>query len=405
MAEPVTARSAREDRITRLLDWKDRDKAWFLCLLTVPLHFVYLAWGFISLKYTDFGHHFMDPAVTRLACLYAFVAILGWACFAAWGSILRHRDVDSSLFVNTVIMCFGLSQLPLAYWSGLAGPMTGVILLGATMTGFVLFGFWRVLIAFFVNLAVLVLLAFLSARDVLPYAPMFRTDPISQIYVSSYYTVSQFMLGTPFVTSAFVICYMLLNRWKRREEQAQRLATTDFLTGVANRRALGEALEHAYLRARRHGQVLSVVMVDLDHFKRINDQYGHDMGDRVLVSSARALVSQIREVDMVGRMGGEEFVLLLPDTDEAAAHLVAERCRLAVEDICESVPDGESLTITASFGLCALAADQVQSAQRYLTLADEALYRAKAEGRNRIEVYRDSDSVSDDLRRPPQAQD
>ena len=275
-----------ETRITRLLDWTEHDKAWFLCLLTGPLHLLYMLWGWLSQEYTQFGVRFMDPASTRLVWLYALGAAGFWFLLSAWGSVLRRRRRDSQLYVNIVIFSFGLTQIPLAYAIGLAAPMTGVVLLGATMTGFVLFGYWRVLAAFFVSLGALVILSVLTVRDLLPYAPIFRTDPISQVYVSPYYTASQFMLGVPFVTSAFVIAYMLLNRWRRREAQAQRLATTDPLTGVANRRALGDALKQAYLRALRHEQPLAVVMVDLDHFKDVNDNYGHDAGDRVLVGVA-----------------------------------------------------------------------------------------------------------------------
>ena len=383
------AQAGKETRITRLLDWTEDDKAWFLSLVTVPLHLLYLLWGWFSLEHTQFGVRFMDPAVSKQAWLYALGAAFFWVLMSLWGTVLRRLERSSSLYVNIVIFSFGLTQLPLAYASGLAGPMTGVILLGATMTGFVLFSYWRVLAAFFVSLAVLIALSVMTVRDLLPYAPMFRTDPISQVYVSPYYATSQFMLGVPFVTSAFVISYMLLTRWRRREAQTERLATTDALTGVANRRALGEALGHAWLRALRHQQSMALVMVDLDYFKHINDSHGHDMGDRVLVQVAKALRDCVREIDLVGRMGGEEFVLLLPETGEEAARQVAERCRAAVARIRLGLADGGSLSVTASFGICALPASRLQSAERYLSLADDALYQAKSAGRNRVVVYRD----------------
>ena len=381
--------AANETRITRLLDWTEHDKAWFLSLLTVPLHLLYLLWGWLSLEYTQFGLRFMDPEVSRQAWLYALAAAFFWLLMSLWGTILRRLQRPSAWYVNIVIFSFGLSQLPLAYASGLAAPMTGVILLGATMTGFVLFSYWRVLAAFFVSLGALMILSALTVRDLLPYAPMFRTDPISQVYVSPYYTTSQFMLGVPFVTSAFVISYMLLTRWRRREAQTERLATTDALTGVANRRALGQALDQAWLRALRHEQPLAVIMLDLDFFKRINDTHGHDGGDQVLVAVAAVLKGCVREIDTVGRMGGEEFVLLLPDTDEHAACQVAERCRQAVAGIDLVLGSGERLSVSASLGVCALPAARVISAERFLSLADDALYRAKESGRNRVSVYRD----------------
>lgn len=378
-----------ETRVTRLLDWTARDKAWFLCLLSVPLQLFFAAWGWLTLGFTDFGHQFLDPRMSAFAYQYALLAALCWLLLAGWGAFMRRLDRPARGFVNLVVFGFGPSLLPLAWLSGLAEPMTGVILLGATITGFVLFGFWRVLAAFFVSLAGLVGLAMLSVQGVLSYAPMFRTDPISQVYMAPYYVVSQFLLGVPFVTSAFIICYMLLNRWRRREAQAQRLATTDPLTGVANRRALTSALEREYQRALRHDQPLALIMVDLDYFKQINDRHGHDVGDEVLVAAAAALAESVREIDMVGRLGGEEFVILLPETGEEAALQVAERCRKGIAARTLTGEQGRPVGVTASLGVCACAAGELSGAARYLSLADQALYKAKEQGRNRVVPFRD----------------
>lgn len=383
------AGAGMETRITRLLDWSARDKAWFLAIMTVPLHLFYAGWGWLSLHYTDFGSQFLDPSATRQAWTYALLAALYWALIALWGTMLRRRQRDSMLLVNTVIFTYGITQLPLAYLSGLAEPMTGVILLGASITGFVLFSFWRVLAAFAISLGVLILLSALTVNGTLVYAPILLADPISRDYVSPYYAISQFMLGVPFVTFAFVICYMLLTRWQRREAQAQRLAVTDPLTGVANRRAFLELLENEYSRALRGGDSLAVLMLDLDHFKAINDNHGHAAGDTVLTQASSILQKTVREVDRVGRLGGEEFAVLLPQTSAREALEVAERCRRA---LCQEpvIHQGTSIDISASLGVCGLPADSVQRATRLLELADDALYRAKEAGRNRVICYQDA---------------
>lgn len=384
------AGAGMETRITRLLDWTARDKAWLLAVITVPLHLFYAGWAWVSLNLTEFGARFLSPDITQDALIYSLAAALYWAVVAVWGSALRHLQRDSMLMVNIVIFTYGLSQLPLAYMIGLAAPMTGVILLGATITGFVLFSFWRVLLAFFISLLVLIALSVMTVHGTLEYAPAFLSDPISREYVSPYYVTSQFMLGVPFVTIAFVICYMLLSRWRRREAQAQRLAVTDSLTGVANRRAFLDVLDQEYIRARRASGPLAVVMLDLDHFKATNDNHGHAAGDAVLCHAAEVLSRVVREVDCVGRLGGEEFAVVLPGATAAEAVEVAERCRAA---LCQApvMYQGVAIEVAASLGVCGLPADSVQRASRLLELADKALYAAKEAGRNRVHCYRDGD--------------
>ncbi|HSV54587.1 MAG TPA: sensor domain-containing diguanylate cyclase [Burkholderiaceae bacterium] len=163
----------------------------------------------------------------------------------------------------------------------------------------------------------------------------------------------------------------------------QRLASEDGLTGLMNRRALIEALQREVERSRRMGSDLSVVMIDLDHFKAINDRHGHAMGDAVLRGVGSTLRSGIRAVDIAGRYGGEELCLVLPETHAAGAVTVAESLRVAIaaqpyEDVLHSV------NVTASFGVAAFSKDGRNSAEQLLRAADEALYRAKTGGRNRV---------------------
>jgi diguanylate cyclase (GGDEF)-like protein len=163
----------------------------------------------------------------------------------------------------------------------------------------------------------------------------------------------------------------------------QRLASEDGLTGLMNRRALLEALQREVERCKRLGSALSVVMIDLDHFKDVNDRHGHAMGDAVLRGVAGTLRSGIRAVDIAGRYGGEEMCLVLPDTDAAGAATVAETLRAAIA--AQPYEDGQqSVNITASFGVSTFAKDGYDSVDKLLRAADAALYRAKTTGRNRV---------------------
>lgn len=165
---------------------------------------------------------------------------------------------------------------------------------------------------------------------------------------------------------------------------AEQEARVDPLTGLYNRRAFMERASDELLRARRYNTSLALAMIDLDHFKLINDRFGHAVGDQVLVAFAETLEKSMRAVDIVARVGGEEFVLLMTETRIDEAIQVAERLRLEIA--AASLPVGnERLHWTASLGVAFLDADDI-SVSSALVRADQALYRAKEAGRNRVEV-------------------
>jgi diguanylate cyclase (GGDEF)-like protein len=168
---------------------------------------------------------------------------------------------------------------------------------------------------------------------------------------------------------------------KDANEKVEKLARTDPLTGLANRRTLREALQREIARAGRLGERLSLVIADLDHFKSINDQYGHTTGDHVLVGAAAVFQSNLRPYDLAVRYGGEEFVLLLPATSTEGAMVVAERMRKTLADI--AVPDCPR-QITMSLGVATWM--KGETPEQFVARADAALYSAKNAGRNRVEA-------------------
>jgi len=161
-------------------------------------------------------------------------------------------------------------------------------------------------------------------------------------------------------------------------DQMVTLAATDHLTGLWNRRAFQERLAAEIERARRHERPLSLVAMDIDHFKRVNDIHGHPTGDRVLIEVARRLFATVREGEIVARVGGEEFAWILPETDGEGAVGAAERARLAIA--AEPFPDVGPITV--SLGVCDL--DEGETASELVRLADAALYRSKSNGRDQV---------------------
>ncbi|MFP5223812.1 MAG: diguanylate cyclase [Acidobacteriota bacterium] len=167
------------------------------------------------------------------------------------------------------------------------------------------------------------------------------------------------------------------------QARLQALADTDSLTGLMNRRKFTELAARDIGLATRHGNSLSLILFDLDHFKQVNDVHGHAAGDAVLVEVGRKCLETVRQTDIVARWGGEEFALLMPETDEEGARLMAGRLR---EILRELLPlDGREVRVTASFGVAELnAGGRSESFEKLAARADACLYRAKREGRDRV---------------------
>ena len=183
-------------------------------------------------------------------------------------------------------------------------------------------------------------------------------------------------------SEALLIFRPMVRRIARYARDLLRLASTDALTGTLNRATFLQQGEAEFSRARRYGRSLSVMMIDADHFKRINDSFGHAGGDAALQTLAKTLRTGVRPSDLLGRMGGEEFALLLPETDSRAAVMMAERLRSAVAELAVTFAD-RPLRLTVSIGVATLV-DATADLGTLLQVADQALYAAKGAGRNAV---------------------
>lgn len=175
-----------------------------------------------------------------------------------------------------------------------------------------------------------------------------------------------------------------LRKIEAKTQELQLLATQDAATGLFNRRYLMETGEHELARMRRYGSPLALMMLDVDHFKRVNDTWGHPVGDRVLQGVAQVMKAMVRDQDTVGRLGGEEFAVVLPETDRPGVLVIAERMRAAVEATPLAIADdGTPVRVTVSIGVTEVR-PKLDSFEEALMRADQALYKAKDGGRNRV---------------------
>lgn len=225
----------------------------------------------------------------------------------------------------------------------------------------------------------------LEALVLLVRASLAASLPTTQIGLLQGDTLQTLTFMTTFCVVLLASIGLVTMARERADEANRILATVDALTGAANRRALINALDRDVARATRARTPIALLMVDVDHFKGVNDQHGHLVGDRVLYSVVQALKERVRSQDLVGRYGGEEFLVLLPGTDLEGAHHLACKLREVMESL--RIPiDGATIGVTVSIGVFGGQLDPGDSSDMLIDAADYALYEAKKNGRNRVEL-------------------
>lgn len=378
------------------LEWTDVQKTVFVFAPPIPFSLFYL-YRVDRLLANPGAEPYISRPALELTRSY-LIGILGVfvALWAVW-LVLRRREGQANLFVHAVVhSCFVF----MGFGAYLVGPFSTPILIAYVaggMVAFLLFDVRRATQGSLVGLGVIVGTALLERAGFLQYGPVFANTlfggerpPDVWIYLNLAFTV---------VLTAVVLggTGLAMTLARARQAEVNELLATDILTGLANRRRLEETLEREVTRALRFEAPLSVVMLDLDHFKRVNDEHGHRAGDAVLSAVGQVVASQLREVDAAGRYGGEELLLVLPEATLDGARAAAERVRAAI-GACEVEHDGERLRVTVSAGCATLSPTEPRSADQLVRAADAALYTAKKRGRDRVDVETDTEASGAELR-------
>jgi diguanylate cyclase (GGDEF)-like protein len=328
--------------------------------------------------------HFLDAGLGQ-RLLPVFAAVLAAsALLLALGLWLRQRRPDSFLFQLAGSQFYCASFVIIGYLVGAQSFAAGIVLMGAVLSGYVLLDRRVVLIGFAVSFPALLGLNVAAAYGLLPYAPLLRT-PVDAAGVL-FWTHASLFIAAPHLLVCTVATVVALREWRRREALLVRLGLTDALTRAHNRRSILALLEQEVARTRGEGPALAVALLDLDFFKGINDSWGHATGDRALCETVELLRRVLRPGDSIGRFGGEEFLLLLPDITQAEAESLLERCRAELAQLEILADNDERVALSGSFGLACSEANRALDAASLVRIADAALYRAKQSGRNRVEL-------------------
>jgi len=367
------------------LEWQSRSKAMLLGAITAIIYLHYGLWA-DYLTQSGAEYDWFDlPYLRRVLPIF-----YGWSLFSAlltvgaW--VLSRMRGDSVAYEYISAVYFGVSLCYFSYQVGTLSLPVGAVLVGAPVVGFIFFNRKAVMLSFSISLLLQIMLSIGSTRGWWPYAPVFKERAGLVVAPSAAATLHLYMYTLPHMLTLIGIAYVVLRRWRDREERVRLLSITDPLTGLFNRRSILVHLEQEQDRSRKKGPTLSLLLVDLDNFKSINDEKGHEAGDYALIAAADALQQCLRQNDRLGRYGGEEFLIVLPGTDLEGARILAERCRQHLEKTNVILETGDRLQLTGSFGLICNEGDVHMEVDELLRRADQAMYQAKAEGRNRVVV-------------------
>lgn len=300
-----------------------------------------------------------------------------------FGKRLEDKDWAQQLFAYLSTFYYSITLVILGYVIGLSNMTTGLVMAGAPLFGFVLFQRQIVYAAFSTATVMILALSTLSAYGYIPYAPLFKPEFFYAFKARPFYLLCMIYFALPHFVTIFGFCDLFFIRWRQRERKIHQMSITDSLTNLYNRRAITHCLENALAQNAELVYPVSVVLLDVDFFKKINDAHGHLIGDKALQVVAATLQSTLRKADQVGRYGGEEFLIVLSQTELEQAVIIAERCRVAISNAYVSDEQDQRLQVTASFGVscseqCGYQLDKI------VRQADKYLYEAKHQGRNQV---------------------
>lgn len=371
--------------IDRILDMNVFQRCQWLTLLMLVQNLQYDLWALWATNHPQ-ARQFLHIKVIQSTVWYGAAFVLVIAIFHLIARSLAAGTNESLRFwLPVAIACvYSLNMSFFGYLIGTMSLASGIVMVGAPIFGFLLLEKRVVYCGTAVASVLVVSLTAAALNGTIPYAPLLQHDhlvtgPGSLIWV---YSLIFFIL--PYVMVLVGMSELLINKVLERESEVRYLSERDPLTGLLNRRSINHRIEHFQGDEKSRHSAIAILLIDLDHFKHINDNHGHPTGDRVLELTAQVLRDSVRQQDMVGRFGGEEFIIVLLGARVTQCQEVADRIRLSLKSLRPLNEQGIPVDVAGSIGI-AWSPEMVRhSFGEMVQTADAALYRSKTEGRNRV---------------------
>lgn len=368
-----------------VMDLPENDKAIIVNITVSLLYFSYFCIAYFSQNvpatFQVVNLHYLH--ITEILSLASILCLNGLLAFTFY---TRKKNPTSTLPGNIQLYFIGQPLALYAILNGIPQLITGLLLGVLPFLGLILFNRKHVFYATCLMWFEIVGLAIAVSLGLLPNAPLY-VDQVKPAQLPLAFLLVQILMSAPIAAVVYIMGHSIMQGIVLREKKILELSRRDGLTGLWNRRYLNEVLEHEIALTHRNLYCLSVLILDLDFFKKINDTFGHQAGDKVLLATTAILQKCARKTDYVGRFGGEEFIIILPNCDARMSLEVADRYRKSLEAMRVAVGD-HAIQVTASFGVTTMLPTKTCQYNMQACLddlinaADKALYDAKEQGRN-----------------------
>ena len=379
-----------------VVDLPENDKAIVVNLLVTLHYFGYFSVAYL-VQYLPPNFQITNPEYLDLTKKLGLISILCLNIMLVYILYTRRTNPDSTLPNNIQVYLIGQPLAIYAVLNGVTQLVTGLLLGMLPFIGLIMFNRKHVFYATCIMWIEIVVLSIGVSVGVFPNAPLY-IDAVKAEQVPLVYSFAQLLMSLPVALVIYALGYSLMRGLVLKEKKILELSRTDALTGLWNRRYLNEILAHEIALTYRDLYPLSVIIVDLDCFKIINDTYGHAAGDQVLKRAAEVLKQNVRAIDCVGRFGGEEFLIILSNCDEQEAKEVANRYRSMLEKHPVQIGD-DVIYVTGSFRVTTISPsntsqfDLQRDLGQIINMADKALYDAKNQGCNCVKFLAISDGA------------
>ncbi len=382
---------SRVVRDPNILNWSSIHKCILMLVFFIFIKMLWITWTVYTLtsphllQYINFASLMFHLKIDLLEFVLVIVILPVFYFSRTQIQAQRYLPYQAQRYLPYVCMVLLISMLVFDWYS--SGPLAVGIIINVMSFFYLMIVLFKRKILFFSLCYSFLIFCAIDMSGIVTgefnYAPMFNLASIGYPNFKNKFWLAStlYFSAPPFLIGIYVLS-TILNQWRKREIFITELSQRDDLTGLYNRRVLTEHLVTLDQHDLNTMSNYAILLLDLDHFKRVNDTYGHIVGDQVLIQSAKILQQNLRSHDLLGRYGGEEFLMIIQNSHSYEVYRIAERCRQALENFRHQAGVGTQIQVTCSIGIAFS-----QSGKNWLSIlneADLALYEAKLKGRNRV---------------------